>query len=192
MKQILGVSGDAGSFSEEAALMYAAQKNIHSSIAYLLDMEGVLSALEKENIDLGIFPVVNLLSGLVKPAFTAMGKHLFVPIDELWLNVQQCLLALPGTTTKQIKKIVSHPQALAQCTDYLQKTFKNIELIEWIDTAKAANDLAEGILPASTGVIASKRSAQVYGLETITTDIQNSNPNLTGFIIAKKHGGVST
>ena len=122
---------------------------------------------------------------MVKPAFQAMGKHLFTLIDELWLEVRQCLLVLPGTTIHQIKSIASHPQGLAQCRHYLQKEFHNIELIEWIDTATAAKDVAQGNLPSCTAVIAPERSAEIYGLDIIAKNIQDSNPNLTAFIIVK-------
>ncbi len=186
-KIIIGVSGLAGSFSEEAALRYAECANMTPHLAYLIDMEGVLSALVQKKIDIGIFPVVNIYGGLVKPAFEAMGNHLFVPVDELWLEVKQCLLALPGTTLKQIKKIVSHPQAFAQCKNYLKNEMSYAELIPWIDTAKAAKDLSDGNFSNMTAVIAPERSAKVYHLEVLAKNIQDNNPNLTAFIIIKRH-----
>ena len=127
IKSLCGVSGLAGSFSEQAALHYLANKQMNAELVYLLDMDGVLAAVEAGKIDLGIFPVVNLLGGLVKPAFVAMGKHAFIPIDELWLEVNQCLLALPNTPWTAIKKVVSHPQALAQCKSYLAKNLPKAE-----------------------------------------------------------------
>ncbi len=181
----LGVSGDLGSFSEEAALLYAKQNGLTVTLHYLIDMEGVLAALEKQEIELGILPVVNLNGGLVKPALEAMGKHLFRPVDELWFQVNQCLMVLPGTDKLQITRIVSHPQGLAQCRHYLEKEFNTIDCVEWCDTAKAAKDLAEGRLDASCAVIAPERAAQIYGLEVMAKGIQNSNPNLTAFILVK-------
>lgn len=187
MTTLFGISGDAGSFSEEAALIYAKKKGIDPTLVHLLDMEGVLDAIEKGSIELGIMPVVNLLGGLVKPAFQAMGKHLFTPVDELWHEINQCLLVKPGIQSQQITRIVSHPQGLAQCRQFLQKQFKDIEQIEWIDTAKAAKDLAEGILPSHSAVIAPARCAELYGLEIRTANIQDSYPNRTAFILVKKH-----
>lgn len=185
MPILFGISGDLGSFSEEAALRYARQKNITPSLVYLMDMEGVLAAIESKAIVLGILPIVNLKGGLVKPALHAMGKHLFTPIDELWLDVQQCLLVLPGTQSHQITHIVSHPQGLAQCEHYLQKKYPNIEQITWCDTAKAAKDLAAGNLAACTAVIAPERCAQLYGLQVMARNIQDSDRNLTAFIVVK-------
>lgn len=187
-KIIMGVSGLAGSFSEEAALRYAERANLTLQLAYLTDMEGVLSALVQKKIDRGIFPVVNLHGGLVKPAFEAMGKYSFVPIDELWLDVKQCLLAMPGTKLNQIKKIISHPQAFAQCKHYLENEMGHAELIPWIDTAKAAKDLSDKIVSNNmTAVIAPERSAEIYHLEVLAKNIQDHIPNLTAFIITKRH-----
>ncbi|CAM2973929.1 chorismate mutase/prephenate dehydratase (P-protein) [Legionella steigerwaltii] len=186
MSTLFGISGDAGSFSEEAALVYAKQNGIEPTLVHLLDMEGVLHAIENETIALGIVPVVNLIGGLVKPAFQAMGRHLFTPIDELWHEINQCLLVKPGIQPHQITHIVSHPQGFAQCRQFLQQ-FKNTEHIEWIDTAKAAKDLAEGILPPHSAIIASARCAELYGLEIKAAKIQDSQPNRTAFILVKKH-----
>lgn len=186
-RTILGVSGVAGSFSEEAAIRYTQQIKIHPSLVYLIDMEGVLAALESGTIDIGIFPVVNLCGGLVKAAFQAMGNYLFTPVDELWLEVKQCLLVLPGTTMNQITKIVSHPQAFAQCKNYLQDSLAQIEQVDWVNTAKAAKDLAEGRLSKTTAVIASERSAIIYDLEILASNVQDSSTNLTAFIIAKRN-----
>jgi prephenate dehydratase len=184
---ILGVSGEAGSFSEEAGLLYAKNINIDPTLIYLIDMEGVLTALEQGKIDRGIFPVVNLRGGLVKMAFDAMGNHLFKVIDELWLNIHQCLLGKPGISINQIKSIASHPQAIAQCRAYIQKNFNKAELIEWQDTAKAARELALDRFPPKSAVIAPESAARLYGLEVLAKNIQDENPNLTAFIIVKKH-----
>jgi prephenate dehydratase len=186
----LGISGDAGSFSEEAALLYAKNLSIQVSLDYLIDMEGVLAAVETGTVDRGIFPVVNLRGGLVRMAYDAMGKYQFQMLDELWLEVHQCLLVHPGVTRKQIKHIVSHSQAIAQCRNYLEKHFNDLSLIEWQDTATAAKELSQGQLGPTTAVIAPERAAILYGLEIIAKNIQDDNPNLTAFIIVNKQGAL--
>lgn len=180
-----GVSGDRGSFSEEAALQYGKEKHINMSLIYLIDMEGVLEALEQGDIKLGILPVVNLTGGLVQPAFEAMGRHAFKLIDSFWLEVNQCLLAEKGTQLSEITHIASHPQGLLQCKDYLSKTMGKASLIEWCDTAQAALTLAQGVMPKYTAVIAPERCKDLYGLDLIAKNIQDTNPNLTAFIVVE-------
>lgn len=186
MKIKIGVSGDAGSFSEEAGLIYAQREGFEPEIVYAIDMEGVLNGLDNKQFDYGIFPVVNSRGGLVQTAFEAMGKHMFNLVDELWLEVQQCLMVLPGTTKDSIKNIATHPQAISQCERYIKKEFSEAKLINWEDTAKAARDLSAGVLSKDTAVIAPARAAKLYGLEILEKNIQDNHPNLTTFIIVKK------
>lgn len=182
----MAVSGDAGSFSEEAGLLYASKNNIDPVREYLIDMEGVLAAVDSGKVDIGIFPVVNKRGGLVRMAFDAMGKYSFKVIDELWLDVKQCLLVRKDMMHDDIKKIVSHSQALLQCKPWLQTRLKNAELIESQDTAKSARELADGKLQAGSAVIAPRRAAEIYGLKILDSSIQDDNPNLTAFIIVTR------
>ena len=186
-KILIGVSGDQGSFSEEAAMLYSANAGKPINISYLIDMESVLSVLNDEKIDLGIFPVVNSRGGLVHPAFQAMGRHSFRVVDEIWLNVKQCLLAKKGVGKTDIKAIASHSQALIQCERYLEREFPKAKLVDWEDTAKAASDLAKGKLSKNTAVIASARSAALYGLKVLARDIQDVRPNFTTFVVVENH-----
>lgn len=181
----LGLSGDIASFSEQAALMYAKKANLDIALIHLMDMEGVLAAIENKDIDLGIFPVMNYTGGLVTMAFEAMGRHLFKPIDELTLDVQQCLITKANVQKKDIQQIASHPQGLAQCQKYLTSEFPNAKQIEWIDTAKAAKDLSEDKLECHTAVIAPARAAEYYQLKLFKTAIQDQQPNHTIFMIVQ-------
>jgi len=188
--KLLGISGDAGSFSEEAGLLYLKNKRITANIDYLTDMENVLAALEANKIDMGIFPVVNNIGGLVHMAFEAMGRHRFEVIDEIAIEINQCLLAQPGTNIRNIKNIVSHQQALKQCQNYILKYFLHSNVIEFQDTAKAARELSENTLPDNSAVIAPGTCAKHYNLEIIDKNIQDRTPNLTTFIIVKNREGL--
>ncbi len=182
----IAVSGDAGSFSEEAGLLYAQRQGWDDpDIIYAIDMDGVLSLVSSDKVDYGIFPVVNSRGGLVQTAFDAMGKYLFTMVDELWFEVYQCLMVMPGVKKQDIKSIATHPQAISQCERYLKREFSNTKLIDWEDTAKAAKDLSEGKLSPDTAVIAPARSAQIYNLELLDKGIQDNHPNLTTFIIVR-------
>lgn len=180
----IGVSGDVGSFSEEAGRIYAAKAHRHAyTLHYLLDMEGVLSALQARHIDVGIFPFVNYNSGIVWPAFRAMGTYHFMPIDDIQLNVEQCLMALADTRLNDIQELYSYTPAFEQCRIFISQ--HGFKLIDWGDTAKAARDLAAGILPHQAGVIASRQAASHYNLTILKTGIQDIQPNITRFIVVK-------
>lgn len=181
----IGVSGDAGSFSEAAGLQYAAQHPEQPyTLAYLIDMEGVLSALSRNEIDVGVFPFFNHQSGMVWPAFTAMGKHRFVPIADIALNIEQCLLTTQPRALADIETLYSYPPAFQQCTSFIRR--QGFRLIDWGDTAKAARDLAAGIIPNTAGVVASQRAAEHYGLHVLQAGIQDLASNITQFVVVKK------
>jgi prephenate dehydratase len=184
----IGVMGAKGSFSEEAGRVYAKKwlKNRIFSIEYLVTAERVLSALGKGEIDLGIFPIENSNGGVVLEAVHAMAKHVFSIERMFEIEVHHNLLVKNAVIAAKIKRIASHDQALKQCRTYLKRRWPNVILEEYEDTAKAAEDLARGKLPASTAVIASRTAAQVYGLAILEESIQDLKFNYTSFIAAKK------
>lgn len=184
----IAVSGDRGSFSDEAGLLYVNREGFDAEILYAIDMEGVLAAIEEGRCDLGIFPVINSTAGLVRHAFEAMGRHRFTFVGDFKFDVQQCLLARIGAPRESITRIVSHPQALTQCARYCARKFPGVPLQEWEDTAKAARDLSASILEQTAAVIAPARCAELFGLELVERGIQDANPNITTFIIVTKYG----
>ena len=93
---------------------------------------------------------------------------------------------IDGVSVGDIEEIHSHEQAIKQCKDYLAEKFWSKKLVEEDDTAKAAQDLAEGRLPKQVAVIASKFSAKKYGLNILENDIHDLKKNLTLFLAVKR------
>ena len=184
---IIGVSGARGSFSEEAARVYAKKclKGRRFSVDYLISAENVLAAVEKGSVDIGIFPIENSNGGIVIEAVHAMAKHRFSIKKIFEIDIHQNLLVWKGVTADKIKLITSHDQSLKQCRTYLRRAWPKVKLREYEDTAKAAEDLASGTLPASTAVIASRAAAQMYKLDILEESIQDLKFNFTSFIAAE-------
>lgn len=183
----IGISGVQGSFSEEAAVAYTTKEGITDyEIVYLVTAEGVLSAVENGSVSLGILPIENSNGGIVIEAVYAMAAHRFTVQKLFEIDVHQNLLVAKGTNPEHISKIASHDQALKQCRMYLKRKWPGVDIEPYPDTAKAAKDLAEGTLPTTTGVIASKRAAEIYGLDILEESIQDLKFNYTSFIAATK------
>ncbi|MBC7836380.1 hypothetical protein H7X87_01210 [Acetobacteraceae bacterium] len=181
----IGVSGAPGSFSEEAARLYASKHGIKNpELAYLITVENVLTSLEKGDIELGIFPIENSNGGIVIEAVHAMAKHRFSIKKIFEIDVHQNLLVKKGTTADKIKTIVSHDQAIKQCRMYLKRIWPKVKVEEYADTAKAAEDLSRGKLPKTTAVIASKAAAELYKLDILEESIQDLKFNYTSFVVA--------
>lgn len=182
----IGVMGARGSFSEQAGELYVNKENvIDAEILPLISAENVLTALNKGEIDRAIFPIENSNGGIVIEAVYAMARFNFEIETMFELDVHHMLLVKPHVTASHIDTIASHDQALKQCRMYLKRTWPECEIIPYADTAKAAEDLASGILPDTTAVIAPRRAAELYGLQVLEESIQDLKFNYTVFVVAK-------
>ena len=168
--------------------MYIAANDLTKvELVYALDSEGVFQALEQGKADLGILPIYNPTGGLVEMTLHAMGKHVFTIESTFDMPVSQCLLTLPTVRQDEIRTVVSHQQALAQCQKYLNLQLSDCQLVEYSDTAKAAEDLASGKLASTSAVLAPKLCAQLYGLRMVAENVQDDDRNQTHFLVVKQH-----
>jgi len=165
-EKIIGVSGAVGSFSEQAAKEYCRNHKIENyKLEYLISVENVLNALENEKINMGIFPIENSNGGIVIESVYAMTRYI-INIQELFeIPVIHCLLAKPSIKKEEIKTIASHDQAIKQCKMYIKRNWENANIEARDDTAKAAKDLSEGVLPPDTAVLAPEScAARTHGI----------------------------
>lgn len=183
----IGISGARASFSEEAARTYAQKNGLKSySIVPLISVEAVLKSLENGKVEIGVFPIENSNGGVVIEAVHAMAKHRFSIKKIFEIDVHHNLLVKKGVKAEKIKHIASHDQAIKQCRMYLRRVWPKVKLKEYADTAKAAEDLAKGVLAPSTAVIASRAAAKLYKLDILEESIQDLKFNYTSFIAAVK------
>jgi prephenate dehydratase len=183
----IGVSGNQGSFSEEAAQHYCRKNGIADyELVYLLSVHNALSALDKGEVEKAVFPIENSNGGIVYEAVEAMSRHVFRIENIFEIDIKHCLLVKPGMNAGRINTIASHPQALKQCRMYLKRKWGETDLKEYSDTASAASDLAGGTLAESTAVIAPEVCAKLYGLELLEEGVQDLKFNFTTFITACK------
>lgn len=182
----IGIPGTAGSFSEQAALQYI-QTTQHKDveIVFLLSFDQTFTSLSSHEIDLAVVPVYNSTMGLVRPAMEELAKHKCGIVDFFDMDITQCLLAQHGTTKDMITTIVSQQPALNQCPQYLQTEFPNAQIIQYVDTAQAAHDVAQGKFGKNAAAIASSRCASLYNLATVDEGIQDLKKNVTSFLVVR-------
>ncbi|MBN1134773.1 MAG: prephenate dehydratase [Methanosarcinaceae archaeon] len=186
---IIGVLGPTGSYSEKAAEKWIA-KNGGSKVVYLQYYDDILdtvSAVLDKTVDLGIIPVENSLEGSVGITLDMLNENDLKIVGEMVVTIKHCLLSKGKLS--DIKIILSHPQALAQCRKFLKKRFENAEIRTTGSTshaAKLANEFEE------MAAIASRESAQMYGLKVLIQDIQDKKENHTRFIVIKAGSTVKT
>lgn len=167
-------SGTVGAFAHIATgkLFPTAQR-----IAYG-DFTSAYQAVENGECDVALLPIENSSNGEVGQVTDLMFSGSLYVNSMIELAVTQDLLVLPGTELSQIKKIVSHSQALGQCSAYIRE--KGWEQIEYPNTALAAKFVSENADP-TVAAIASEEAAEIFGLEVLARNINSSRSNTTRF-----------
>ena len=184
---IIGIQGGKGSFSEQAAKVFAKKYGLKDyEIKYLISSKAVLRGIETGSAQFGIFAMENAQGGVVIESVEALAEFRCRIVEMFHIPVSQNLLARHGVFIGDITEIHSHQQALRQCKDYLAAHFWTRPLIEADDTAEAARRLNEGKLPKTIGVIGSKYCAELYDLNIVEKDIHDLKHNLTLFLSVEK------
>ncbi|MCL0060735.1 prephenate dehydratase [Dehalococcoidia bacterium] len=168
--------GERGSFSEDAVLKFFGQ----ADPTPFRHFSAVFEAVSRGSTDCGVVPVENSQAGSINETYDLLLEYDLNIVGEVYLKVTHCLLALPGETMKDIKKIYSHPQALAQCEEFLSSL--EAELVPTYDTAGSAKMLKEKNL-RNSAAIAGKRVSQIYGMKVLAEGIETNPRNFTRFFV---------
>ena len=169
--------GIAGAYSEEAIRQFFGPE-VESVPFRTLD--DLFPAVEDGDADYGMVPVENAVAGSVVRSYELLMERELHIYAETILHVRHMLLALPGTTLDDLKRVRSHPQALAQCQRYLSR--HGLEPEPAFDTAGSARDLAANPEPG-VAAIASALAAELYGLGILGSGIEDFPFNYTRFFI---------
>lgn len=172
-------SGVAGAFAHIAAGRIFPESDRVSC----RDFKAAYDAVVTGACDAAVLPIENSYAGEVGQTMDLIfSGGLFINgIYEL--EIHQNLLGIPGTTAGDIQKVISHPQALAQCHDYIGQ--RGLEAEEASNTAVAAKAVAKAG-DKSLGAIASEETAALYGLEVLERNINKSGENTTRFAVLSK------
>lgn len=166
--------GERGANSEDAVVKFFGEVDLLPSRT----LADVFEAVNGGQADFGLIPIENSLAGSINESYDLLLANQLAIVGEVNLRVNHCLQALPGQSLAEIKQVYSHPQALAQCEVFLRNL--GAEIIAVYDTAGSAKMLAEkGTRGAAA--IASRRAAQIYGLEVLAEGIQTNPQNFTRF-----------
>ncbi len=173
-EQIVAFQGEAGAYSEEGARQLVPEGD-HQPYA---SIRKVFEAVEVGRVHFGLVPMDNSQAGSINETYDLFLRHGLHLVGETIVRVDHCLLALPGTSVDDVVEVVSHPQAIAQCEEFLSALSVNVRA-EY-NTAGAAKRIADERL-ARTAAIASRRAAELYGLAVLAEGIQTYPDNSTRF-----------
>ncbi len=174
----IAYQGEAGAFSEAALFEHFGSEMESVACPSFRD---VFLAVENRDCDFGIIPIENSLAGSIHQNYDHLIESQLNIVGEHFLRVRHCLLAKPGVQLHEIHKVISHPQALAQCEHYL-RALKGVTVEPYYDTAGSVKAVSE-MESRDVAAIASKRAAEVYGLQIVQEGIEDNQANFTRFLV---------
>ncbi|MEY3057273.1 MAG: hypothetical protein RLZZ614_1818 [Bacteroidota bacterium] len=178
MNKKVAIQGYEGSFHQVAARHFFG-KNVEVIPCDTFRQVVQLGADAKLS-DGAVMAIENSIAGSILPNYNLLQKSKLQVIGEVYLSISQNLLTYPGVKLEDIKEVHSHPMAILQCLDYLEKY--NWKLVESEDTALSAKVVHQN-KSKHTAAIASKLAAQMFDLNIIKPDIHTLKNNITRFLI---------
>jgi prephenate dehydratase len=176
--------GEPGAYSEEALLAWFGQAVEPQPQR---DFGALVGAVAEGRVPFGVLPVENTLAGAVGAACDAFLDADVDVVGEIVHPVRHCLLAREGTSLEGVRRVLSHPVALAQCGRFLAR-HPWMEPVAVHDTAGAAREVAEG-LEEGVAAVASCAAGARYGLHVLVRDLQDRDDNQTRFWVLAGWGG---
>lgn len=171
---IVAYQGEAGAYSEEGVL------GVFDGAEHLpvLSIRRVFESVEVGRADHGLVPIDNSQAGTINETYDLLLKHGLHLVAETVVRIDHCIMALPGTALDDLTEIISHPQAIAQCEEFLNAL--GVRIRAEYDTAGAAKRIFHDKLEG-TAAVASRRAAALYGLEVLAEHVQTYPDNYTRF-----------
>lgn len=181
MARTLAFLGPAGTYTEEAALLY-------DSGAELLPCPNITAvglAVSSGEVNEGVVPIENSIEGSVNFTLDLLVSEASIFIrTEIVIPIEHYLMGRTGTRLSDVEVIYSHPQALAQCREYLERNFTNAARSASLSTALAVGDAMNSEIPAVA--IAPRRAAELYHAEILDSGIQDVAANVTRFVVLSR------
>lgn len=179
MKNRVAFQGERGAFSEIAAIKY-----FGPSIRPVLckTFGEIFRKVNNKEADYGILPIENSQTGGINEAHDLLLHQKLFAVGEVKLKVGHCLITKDEIDFKLIKKVYSHPQALAQCEGFLSKNLPHCQIIPVYDTAGSVK-MIKGLKRNNVAAIASNWAAELYDLKILRKEIQDNKHNYTRFLV---------
>jgi len=177
----VSIQGYEGSFHQVAAQQFFG-KNVEV-IPCATFREVVKIAGNKKESDGGVMAIENSIAGSILPNYNLLQKSNLQVVGEIYLHIKQNLLVNPGVTLEDIREVHSHPMALQQCLEFLDKY--DWKLIETEDTALSAKQVHQH-RSKHVAAIASKLAAELFDLHVIAPNIHTMKNNYTRFLIIQR------
>jgi prephenate dehydratase len=183
-KMTVAIQGELGAFSHEAAREVAGPD---IDVMSCPTFDALFAAAVSEEADRALVPIENSLAGSIHENYDRLWASPLHIVAETQLRIRHCLIARPGTALASIRRVASHPVALAQCRRFFAER-PQIEAIAAYDTAGSVKDLLRDG-PATQAAIASRLAARLYGGQVLLDEIEDDPQNYTRFLLLAREPG---
>jgi prephenate dehydratase len=171
--------GERGAYSELAVIHFFP----NSTPIPVRSFQEVIETLSSGLCDYAVVPIENSIEGSVNEVYDLLLQSNLYIVGETYQRIHHCLIAIKGNDLDSLREVYSHPQALAQCRHYINE--KKLASVPVYDTAGAVKMIKEGQYK-SAAAIASKRAAEIYGMEILDVGIEDRKSNFTRFYVLSR------
>jgi len=175
----VGFQGEPGAYSEAAVFEHYSEVAV--SAVPCESFEQVFNIVKNGDCQYGVLPIENSLAGSIHQNYDLLLQNALWVVGEQYLRVSHCLIAKPGTHISDIKTVMSHPQALAQCAGYI-RSMPGVKVEPVYDTAGSVK-IMRSQNDSTIAAIASKQAANIFGMEILAEKIEDNQANFTRFLV---------
>jgi prephenate dehydratase len=180
----VAIQGERGAFSHQAALgVLGAGIEVVPEASF----EELFASVGEDRADRALVPIENSLHGSIHENYDRLLQSPLHIVGETQLRIRQCLIGRPGASVDALRRVASHPVALAQCRRFFAE-HPGTESVTAYDTAGAVRDLMRGG-EATDAAIASTLAAELYGAEVLLEGIEDDLQNYTRFLVLAREPG---
>lgn len=177
----IAMQGGRGAFHEIAIHKYFSGYDYN--VIPCISFNELFETLKEGKANYGMVAIENSIVGSILPNYTLLRESGLKILGEIYLRIEQHLVALPGQKLENIKKVYSHPMAIQQCREFLTPMrHKGVQLIDSEDTALSAKWISEEQKKKSAA-ISSRLAAQLYNMEILAEGIETNKKNYTRFLV---------
>lgn len=176
--------GGQGSYSYWATQKYFTRRAEHIIELGCDSFNEIVKAVETGHADYAVLPIENTSSGSINEVYDILQHTRLSIVGELTHPIEHCLLGLPGTDLTKIRQVCSHPQVIAQCSQFLQG-LSNVK-IDYCDSSSTAFAKVKELQDPTIIAIGGEEGGKIYGLEVLTRQLANQKDNVSRFIVVAR------
>jgi chorismate mutase/prephenate dehydratase len=177
----VAIQGIEGSYSQLASQQYFDHKGMAVNYLRAPTFAAAIAAVQREEADVAVLPIENTTSGTISEVYDLLLESRLHFVGDVRFRIRHCLLGIEGASISELRRIYCHPQAVAQCSEFLAQ-LDHCEIVYFSDTALSGQKIHE-LGDPTVAAIASEEAARLFGLDVLKTGIATRDENFTRFVV---------